>query len=95
MITCSLCQKQYKQLFDEDSTQGDGCAADIIEHKGKKYLFGSYGSYLLDGDVYKVLTDKYSCGIICDTCFEENRNDFELLIDNQFFGFDLEEIDNG
>jgi hypothetical protein len=89
MIECTYCRKFYTSLFEEPCTQAMGCASDIFERDGVKYMIGNYGSRVADGMFYKVLTDKYKSGIICDACIEDNKQDFELLRDNHYFGIDL------
>lgn len=93
MITCTNCRKLFDPLFEDrpgnPCTQAMGCASDIFERDGIKYLVGNYGSRVADGKLYKVLTDKYRSGIICDACITDNKQDFEFLRDNQYFGIDL------
>lgn len=79
----------FVPLFDEPCTQAMGCASEIFEREEQQYLVGCYGSRTIDGELYKVLTNKYKVGTICDVCIEENRQDFKLLRDNQYFGIDL------
>jgi len=89
MVTCTHCRKMFLPLFEEPCTQAMDCASDIFERDGKKYLIGNFGSKVADGNLYKVLTDKFKTGIICDSCITDNMQDFELLRDNQYFGIDL------
>lgn len=89
MIECTYCRKLFIALFEESCTQAMGCASDIFERDGKKYLIGNYGSRVADGNLYEVLTDKFKSGIICDACITDNKQDFKLLRDNQYFGIDL------
>ena len=93
MITCTHCRKMFIPLFEEEPghpcTQAMGCASEIFEREGKKYLVGCFGSRTIDGELYEVLTGKYKLGIICDACIEDNKQDFKLLKDNQHFGIDL------
>lgn len=89
MITCTHCRKMFVPLFKEPCTQAMGCASEIFEREEQQYLVGCFGSRIIDGELYKVLTPKYKVGTICDACIEENKQDFELLRDNQHFGIDL------
>lgn len=89
MITCTHCRKVFIPLFEEPCTQAMYCASDIFERNGKKYMVGNYGSTVADGNLYEVLTDKFKSGIICDACIADNKQDFKLLRDNQYFGIDL------
>jgi hypothetical protein len=93
MIECTVCRKLYIPLFRDEPghpcTQAMDCAAEIFERDGKKYLVGAFGSRIVDGELYAVLTSDYKSGIICDTCIEKNKQDFQLLKDNQYFGIDL------
>lgn len=89
MIECSVCRKLHIPLFEDSKDQAMGCASEIFEREGQKFLVGCFGSRTIDGHLYKVLTDKYKLGIICDACIEDNKQDFELLKDNQYFGIDL------
>lgn len=93
MITCTHCRKMFIPLFEEEPghpcTQAMGCASEIFEREDHKYLIGSFGSRTIDGKIYRVLTDKHKLGIICDACIEDNKQDFKLLKDNQYFGIDL------
>jgi hypothetical protein len=93
MISCTHCRKLFIPLFEDvpgyTCSQAMGCSANIFEREGKKYLMGSYGSTVADGDLYKVLTSKYKSGIICDVCISNNIHDFILLNDGNYFGIDL------
>lgn len=93
MITCTNCRRLFIPLFEDrpgdPCTQAMDCASEIFERDGNKYLVGSFGSRVADGNLYKVLIDKYKSGIICDACIKENEQDFQLLRDNQYFGIDL------
>jgi hypothetical protein len=89
MVRCTKCEKTFEPLFVDNSNQAMSCSAEIFERDGIKYMIGCYGSKIVDGRLYKVLTDKYKKGIICDSCIEDNMQDFEILRDNQFFGIDL------
>jgi hypothetical protein len=89
MISCTHCRKLFIPLFEYPSTQAMGCSSEIFERDGKKYMVGSFGSRITDGNLYEVLTNKFKTGIICDACVENNEQDFKLLRDNQYFGIDL------
>jgi hypothetical protein len=80
MITCTHCETMFKKAHE--------CSSKIFERNEKKYLISSYGSKFY-GNLYEVLTDKYVSGIICDACITDNKQDFKLLRDNQYFGIDL------
>lgn len=76
-------------MFEEPCTQAMGCASEIFEREGQQYLIGCFGSRTIDGELYRVLTSKYKVGTICDACIEDNKQDFELLKGNQYYGIDL------
>jgi hypothetical protein len=78
----------FASLFGKPYDQAMGCASEIFEREGKKFLIGSFGSNI-DGELYEVLTDGHKLGIICDVCINQSKHDFKLLKDNQHFGIDL------
>lgn len=88
MATCNHCGSSFKDLFKNNNTQAMGCSADIFHYKGELCMMGHYGSRIVDGDLYKVLTDKYKEGIICDACIQEglNAGDFERISHSNYFG---------
>ena len=88
MIECATCGSKHEPLFDDAGSQAYGCAADIFERDDQKYLIGHYGSYTIDGRLYKVLTKHYIKGIICDDCIQKGIDDnhFELVSKNNYFG---------
>ena len=90
MIICSVCNTQFEPLFKK-TNQALNCAADIFERDGKKYLVGHYGSTMIDGQLYEVLTDEYKPGIICDACIHTGRKkgDFKHISSDNYFGIDL------
>jgi hypothetical protein len=93
MITCTHCRKMFIPLFEDrpgqPCTQAMDCATDIFERDGKTYMVGSFGSRVADGKLYRVLTNKYKSGIICDACITENEQDFKVINDHLYFGHDL------
>lgn len=93
MPTCTVCNTKYKSLFSDRDEQALNCAADIFERNGKRYLIGHYGSTIIDGQLYEVLTDEYENGIICDACIHTGRKkgDFKHISSNNFFDVSFEE----
>ncbi len=69
MITCATCDAKHKSIFDKEYQQGDGCAATLYEHDGKRYLVGHYGSVVADMERYEVNPAAgYNLGNCCDVC---------------------------
>ena len=95
MITCTHCRKMFIPLFEEGPghpcTQAMGCASEIFEREDEKYLVGCFGSRTIDGKLYKVLTNCYTCGTICDRCIENGQKlgHFKLLTNTNYYGIDL------
>ena len=91
MVVCRNCTMTFMAIFTDSIAQAHRCASNIFERENTQYLVGSYGSTVADGNLYKVLTNKYKNGIMCDACIETGiaAGDFELLTDNNYFGIDL------
>lgn len=85
MIECVHCRKLYIPLFADCQKQAMYCSAEIFEEGGRLFMVGAYGSTIVDGETYNVLTNKYKCGIICDACIEDNRHDFTLISSDHYF----------
>lgn len=87
IISCNHCGAEFEKLFE---TQAYRCAADIFEYKGELHLMGHYGSTTVDGMLYKVLTDQYKKGIICDDCVQKglDAGHFECKSHSNYFGID-------
>ena len=87
-IVCRHCGTEY--AGDPDYDQGYRCAATIFRREGQTYLAGHYGSTIADLKLYKVLTDDYKNGTICDDCIQKglNQGHFEVLSEG-YYGLDL------
>jgi hypothetical protein len=89
MVQCSNCKEKFEALFDDDSGQAYACSAVIHEtSEGGQCLVGYYGSFIIDGDVYLVLTDKYNKNDnVCDECVKQgiSNKEFEILSSNNYF----------
>jgi hypothetical protein len=90
-VFCATCGSKHEPLFDDAGTQAMGCASNIFERDGQRYAIGHYGSRIIDGHLYKVLTNSYIKGIICDQCVQKgiDENHFDLINKNNYFGIDL------
>lgn len=90
-ITCATCNKEYASLFEPALGQAMNCSASIFAVDEGRLLMGHYGSKLVDGCLYKVLTDELKTGIVCDECIGkyQGTDKLELLSDNNYFGVQL------
>jgi hypothetical protein len=93
MVICNNCNKEFDALFDDASDQAYACSAVIHDTaEGSQYLVGYYGSFVIDGDLYKVLTDKYKNeDILCDECVTQgiSNEDFKLVSVNNYFDINI------
>lgn len=95
MIECSHCRKLFIPLFEDEPgrpcTQAMECASEVFERDEQKFLIGSFGSKIADGKLYKVLTNCYVSGTICDRCIDNGKNlgHFQLLTSDNYYGIDL------
>lgn len=85
---CDQCGSEFPSLFKDNNTQAMGCAADIFDYKGKLAMLGHYGSRLIDGSLYLVLTGNYKKGIICDACVQKgmDADHFRSVSHSNYFG---------
>lgn len=85
-LNCSHCGEEFDRLYSE--TQAYRCAADIMILKNELYMMGHYGSTVADGILFKVLTNEYKEGIICDDCIQKglDAGHFECVSENNYFG---------
>lgn len=88
MVACDQCKKTFRPLFEDNSTQAMFCSADIFDDiSGKTVMTGHYGSTVVDGHRYDVLTNEYKQGTICDPCIIEGmkKNHFKLTSSDNYF----------
>ena len=88
MPTCKTCGTKFKNIWPDNKEQAYHCSATVFDHLGQTYLVGHYGSIIVDGDLYLVLTKDYKPGMICDDCIQKglDAGHFELESQNNYFG---------
>jgi len=71
-VTCATCSVKYPCFDWTGSGQASGCAADLYEDNGTRYLSGGYGSTVCDMMEYLVTPhDHFKLGECCDICIVE------------------------
>jgi len=76
-IKCEICGSDHDPAtpVDDNDTQGEDCAACVMEHEDKYYILGVYGSTHFDADLFMFLNEPPEEWIdadpVCDRCIQK------------------------
>lgn len=89
VVTCQWCGSRHRPEFDDSTTQGSECAAQVGRDGDRWLLIGGYGSVLADMSKLVFVKNEPTepADVICDACIQRRIDAGDLeLVDDHYLG---------